>query len=1466
MVQSPSFYRRENNYRERTILDDILEVMYVSNVKGKKRYFIKDCQSIENDIDEQNLHKIFSSDSIYEIEDMNIVLLIAIIASFDRNSVTYLYDIVKHKNVDVIKTHLENYDVKSDVFELIEFLCDSDINVDFSEFNDAIETLHNLNKRIKINIYKISTGSNIRTSVTDKFKKVETYSMFDVLYKSNNFDLPSHERILPFSLFLVKFEGKLKAFYIHDLSILFFHLTKKNNPSYNSVCPICEYRFTDHLSKAKMQIHMENCTGKKYTKFMFDETRFLKHRPSDLKTIKPPFILSGDFETIREDKTMKVISYALNVIFLDIDTGILNTVFNVMRSSFTIVCDYISYKNVFDNLPVELRMFFNDDLQKIRNDIITKYENNEISLGGVCLIDIFILDIMSREFLRRIYYTNRDLRKCLSKSNKTYDEFKNDFQTQDTKCYQCNTSIDYEYNKTQNILTINSFKEIFKKYLISQYGCTLSKYRLILNQYDVIFDAYLVLLHEADTPHPIDMDSFHEKLTEFNVLYGLSIDFSTVKNYVGYLHNYYVLHYHPFSGIILGPSHRICNLSQVIYLDNIKTSIYFHNIGFDSLFFLNQIIPEILEFFGDKEISMIFNGAKLKYMFSDNFDFKDSYSIFQCSASVLFDTFNKEDQEYIVQQCFMNLYDNFSEHLKKNYNFNELYNDFKIMCQGKGISLYDNVCKGVLESKTPFPSRYMFRSTLKEFQSEDKLYDIFKNLYDKYGFNFKEYGLLDFNDFYNMLDSELLSHAIRMITTAEEAGKVYTVRHTSIPTSARSLIVYSSNAVLRYLPTENLYEIFRTTKIGGYSGVHVPITYNTECFKNDTGIISLPYSATHVKLDVNSLYPFMMVKYNYATGPYRHVTLPSNMTDTDTVIEHFNKIKEKYQKDNIDLDFLINYDIEFTHIDKFYTYSPVVVKKEIDQRFLSSYQRLMSRNKLRSGKYVYTGTKGVSVYPVCHKINKWGYLNQMIKEMELEYTVTNIRHYVVFVVSSFLKDEISKIIKIRQALDVKPATSMMAKLKANSASGVFGMESENKPQTRVLFDPVLNKDKKAAVKDIKKYYSDYDPKDDIVMDAIKENKCKRKLGSHYCTIYDDERFDERVKNRIDTKNVKTLKLWQDAAEKSVFKGFVEEIAFSKKVKSLLPINTKILAESKITVGLFYKRVYDDFKKEGITVYNCYTDTDSLKLLFHKDGDSNDDEFSNYILDRFKKDYPDCIDFSNIKNHPHYDPRFKKHLGYWQHENGSDTKGYNKVKSLIATSPKSYHVTFEDDTVERKAKGVKGCIDISINYYLDHFVDVSCFYNSIDKSSDEISKCYDKIEALKRHMNNNKITQHQFKNSMTSNIKIQEIDKKAFGTITNKTYRLGNRGEVSIIHGHPVLKDVRDYLNSVKRDDLFSDETIKRQYQLECDMITNSQYLSKCCKFFSEYTSRFINFHLHDRESIDHLKSQYQDELLSDEDV
>ena len=592
-------------------------------------------------------------------------------------------------------------------------------------------------------------------------------------------------------------------------------------------------------------------------------------------------------------------------------------------------------------------------------------------------------------------------------------------------------------------------------------------------------------------------------------------------------------------------------------------------------------------------------------------------------------------------------------------------------------------------------------------------------------------------------------------------------------------------------------------------------------------------------------------------GPYRHVTLPSDIGNTDDVIRHLKQTIERYSKDNIELDFLINYDIEFTHIDKFYTYSPVVVKEEISQLSLSSYQRLMCRKKLKSGRFVYNGTKGECVYPVCRKITKWGYFNQMLSEIELEYTVTNIKHYIVFVVSSFLRDEIGKIVKIRQTPNVKPAVSMMAKLKANSASGVFGMETERKAKPKVLYDPVLSEDKKAKVSDIKNYYSDLDPKDDIVQEAIEENRAKRQLGSHYCSVYDNEEFDERVSKKVCTSNIKSLKLWNDCADKSVFKGFIEEVPFRQKVKSLLPINTKILAESKINVALFYKRIYDDFLKESITVFNCYTDTDSLKMMFHRDGDSNNDEFLNYVLNKFKRDYPDKIDFSNIKNHEHYDGRFKKHLGFWQHENSSDTKGYNKVKSIIATSPKSYHVQYEDDSIERKAKGIKSCVDIPINHYLDHFVDVSCFYEN--KDPEKLHECYEKIENLKKKMYNNKITQHQFKNSLTNNIKIQQIEKKTFANITNKTYRLGKRGEVSIIHGHPALKEIDTYIRSVNKDELFDDATIKKQYESECKLINNSPYLSKWCKFFSDYTNRFINHHVGVQDHIDRLGEQYQQE-------
>ena len=377
------------------------------------------------------------------------------------------------------------------------------------------------------------------------------------------------------------------------------------------------------------------------------------------------------------------------------------------------------------------------------------------------------------------------------------------------------------------------------------------------------------------------------------------------------------------------------------------------------MFFLNQIIPEVLEFFGERELSLIFNGSKLKYMFSENFSFKDSYSIFQCAASTLFSTFNSDSQEEIVKQCFLNLYSTFNNNMKE-FGFEVLFSDFKVMCQGKGISLYDNVCKAVFESKTVFPSKYMYRSSLKEFAHSndiDELYDIFKNLYDKYLFSERECGLLDFNDFYNMLDSELLGHAIRMITKTEETGKIYTVRHTSIPTSARSLIIYSSNVILRYLSTQSMYDIFRTTKIGGYSGVHVPISYNTEIFKKDLQIKSLDYSTVQVFVDACSLYPTTMVQHNYPTGPYKHVHIKDVKTTEETILYLQDKI-DRFKRDSIDLDILVNYDIEFTHVDRFYTYSPVVVKKEIPLYYLSSYQRLMCRKKLRSGKFIYSGNKG----------------------------------------------------------------------------------------------------------------------------------------------------------------------------------------------------------------------------------------------------------------------------------------------------------------------------------------------------------------------------------------------------------------------------------------------------------------------------------------------------------------------------
>ena len=1463
-------------------MDAVVKITHVGSTPKQKTYRLQDFEDVKNDKDRQHFENLISTQCVIEVENTCVMFIFFIFLAFDTyhsyNKKPKVFKNMRNRNYETLRDELLTYEPDQGVIDLLRKFCENDYTFDYNNISDSIRYIDSISPRFKFSIYGLSKKGHKRTNV-DSFRKLETYTIFDVLYKTTTINTSSEVRLIPCNMVLLRISGELKGFIISDIRYTLYHMTSKNHYSYSHVCPLCEYRFARHTYK-RMTEHMLRCNGKSLPRLVFDE-KCLTHKPASLTTIKPPFIICGDFETIRENKTMSVISCALNLMFLDIDTGIYDTNFKTQRYSFTIVYDYISYKSPFASLPVELRMFINDDLQKLRNDMVQKVENKEIELGGLALIDIFILDIMARNFVKRFYYLNRDLKYVLKKSDKTRDYYINYYKTNNHRCYQCNLPIDYNYEKGVN-QTLVSFKAIFRKYIFKEFANTVSLYKSYTKSYDAIFEEYMSILTslkkeinrtDGETTNTDEVNKLRDRFEDFNNMYKLQISFETFKEHVGYLSNYCVLHHHPFSGRILGPSHRICNLSQEITLYNLKTDIYFHNIGFDSLFFLNQMIPEIIEFFGEREISMIFNGSKLKYMFSENFSFKDSYSIFQCAASTLFSTFSKDNREEIVQQCFLNLYSTFDDDMKE-FGFFSLFEDFKIMCEGKGIALYDNVCKEVYESATPFPSKHMYRSSLKEFSESsdiDELYEVFRNIYYKYMFNLKKFGLLDFNNFYNMLDAELLAHAIKMICKTEESGKIYTVRHTSIPTSARSLIVYSSNVILRYIPSQVVYDIFRTTKIGGYSGVHVPISYNTEVYKTLFQTKSLGYSTAQVLVDACSLYPATMVDSDYPTGPYKHVSLNEGM-NSDSGIVYLQGIIDSYEADGVILDILVNYDIEFTHTDKFYTYTPVVVKQEIPLYFLSSYQRLMCRKRLRSGKYVYSGTKSESVFPACFKHNKWGYFNQMQKEIELEYTVTNIKNYILMVSGPFLRDEINKIVKIRQDPDVKPAVSMMAKLKANSASGVFGMESERKQKTKVLCDPVLNENKKAKVSDIKDYFSEFSKDDDVVVEAIEDNKKRKTMGVHYCTKYDNVPFDERVDNRIMQKNVKRMKLWNDCADNSVFKGFVEEVPLSRKVKSLIPINSKILNESKIRVGLFYKRIFDDFKSLGITMFNCYTDTDSLKMMFHKDDDSDGDEFLNMVLNRFKINYSDIIDFSNIKNHPHYDGRFKKHLGFWQHENGGNS-GYIKVKSIVATSPKSYHVTYCDDSIERKAKGIKAAIDIPVKHYLDNFVDVSCYYDNVTNSTENVSVSdkkdldpYEKVQLEQKNMKTNEIVQHQFKNSLTSNIKIQEIKKKTFASITNKTYRLGKRGELTIIHGHPVLKNIISYLKTLNSEDLFTDETIKTQYQMEQEMINNSEYLKKWTKFFSQYTSSFIEYHTRDENDAIRLSKRHTAELDSDDEL
>jgi len=46
-------------------------------------------------------------------------------------------------------------------------------------------------------------------------------------------------------------------------------------------------------------------------------------------------------------------------------------------------------------------MFLSDDLIKVRAKIVEKYEKKEISLGALCLIDIFLIDILANSFLKK---------------------------------------------------------------------------------------------------------------------------------------------------------------------------------------------------------------------------------------------------------------------------------------------------------------------------------------------------------------------------------------------------------------------------------------------------------------------------------------------------------------------------------------------------------------------------------------------------------------------------------------------------------------------------------------------------------------------------------------------------------------------------------------------------------------------------------------------------------------------------------------------------------------------------------------------------------------------------------------------------------------------------------------------------------------------------------------------------------
>ena len=671
-----------------------------------------------------------------------------------------------------------------------------------------------------------------------------------------------------------------------------------------------------------------------------------------------------------------------------------------------------------------------------------------------------------------------------------------------------------------------------------------------------------------------------------------------------------------------------------------------------------------------------------------------------------------------------------------------------ITCSGKGVILYELVTtinSFFLKPEGEFWSKTEFYSELKQKHVGDEEYEQSKFLYE----TLKMRHLGDLNDLYNAQDVILLSELIENRFQFMQDKYGFNPRKCNSASSLSGCIERQMSKVIITFPTNvEHFEIFEKTISGGFSCVNTRLAFDTSILcpkKINEGVRDQDWKVVYnindehkrviskiLKLDENNQYGHAMAK-PLPTGCIKN--------DTDLSWQTFNLLLESVSL-NDKIGHLYIVDIFFDHknatkqqIVYNEIYPPIVEKqKTIDPCEKSIYKLLDNYRE---------GTRG----PLSYKTTAKAHSTLLPKNFILLYledlafvikrcgwVVTKIHAHLRFDQAPFKKDFILMNQKSRQESKTN-AEKDFYKLMNNAN---FGSDCRNNADN-ADFIPIF--DEMNEIYSLQKYYSLVDPKiDNFVSGKLVEDYVNEKFtNQHHKLDKNDPFYDIKLSSlkqeqqegleaakKLDEKR-KSLKRkvtitdyfdrMKEVNEKVNVKSLIEfdhqnsnsiKAVIVKQNQNIKPttrfLSGKMLMFAKVSIKSFVydiidvfmfpnektKNIYEKYNIEKRFVYQCLTDTDSTSINFificNLNCDVTEENarkiifevmISNKILERLDLS-DDFWDQFNVQN-----KKLKKQVGLFEAES------INTPNIItISINPKEYYEEFEDQSNNKKHKGIK----------------------------------------------------------------------------------------------------------------------------------------------------------------------------------